>query len=365
MAQHMQDSAAELGIPFRSNHWPDEAYDNGPHYRVADLAGPNVAYDQGNNAVGNAGYGSNSTHIINDDRGGFYGFNNLADPSPAYGVGNNTAQNVDLGAHGPCVDDSLCPFGTMTAPGHSGGNYTVQNAVNGGLSRLSGLIAPIGDYRLGNYASEGGINSGLYPVNDIAVYDGGNSTGLAAYPGTANNSVHRVDNSFAPNPVYNQGNHAGLNPYLGNADEGFYPVDDIAYPSAIRHESDNARYDPNAATIYDGLFPFTGLSAVTTAYDGANSGAQMAGFSPQALSLTAAVDSTLPPSATSGSGMDPNGRPRWACNGCVKTFSRRADMERHAKKHSGVLQYQCNVTGCPYPGSYRQDKLDQHRRNCH
>ena len=71
--------------------------------------------------------------------------------------------------------------------------------------------------------------------------------------------------------------------------------------------------------------------------------------------------SISPPTHVTG----PYNHSRWACTACAKTFSRQGDMLRHARKHTGALPYQCLVKGCRYRGSYRLDKLEQHRRNCH
>ena len=60
------------------------------------------------------------------------------------------------------------------------------------------------------------------------------------------------------------------------------------------------------------------------------------------------------------------GRARSTCTTCNKTFSRRSDMERHAKKHQPTMRiYHCSVRGCEYEGSYRKDKLEAHVKNCH
>ena len=60
--------------------------------------------------------------------------------------------------------------------------------------------------------------------------------------------------------------------------------------------------------------------------------------------------------------------PRTECtfSGCPKTFTRDADMQRHAKKHRhGEPQFQCGVRDCGYGGCNRRDKIIQHFRNRH
>ena len=60
---------------------------------------------------------------------------------------------------------------------------------------------------------------------------------------------------------------------------------------------------------------------------------------------------------------------RASCPHCEKTFSREADMERHAKKHLPEAKtFQCFVEGCRYNGEkgfYRRDKLMAHQRAKH
>lgn len=61
-----------------------------------------------------------------------------------------------------------------------------------------------------------------------------------------------------------------------------------------------------------------------------------------------------------------NGQTRPTCPRCRRTFGRTSDLGRHSKKHQrGTSIYQCLVVGCKYKGSYRKDKLDAHKRNCH
>jgi len=57
---------------------------------------------------------------------------------------------------------------------------------------------------------------------------------------------------------------------------------------------------------------------------------------------------------------------RAKCTHCQKTFSRKADLQRHAQKHqSGEPQFQCGVKGCDYGGSHRLDKMGSHIKNRH
>ena len=190
------------------------------------------------------------------------------------------------------------------------------------------------------------------------------------------NGLYLVDSISPSNAFHDQGNLAGFAPYDGNVDHGPYSVNSMATPSAFHLANNSTKFDPNAANVLDGLLPFNHLNDTGVAYDGGNHGIRDHGFGSQASGLTPAVDNTPSPSITSGSRVDLQGRPRpagvdhhgrfrWACDRFGKTFGGSSDVQRHAEKHSGVLQYQCNVTGCAYPRSYCQDKLEQHKRDCH
>jgi len=59
-------------------------------------------------------------------------------------------------------------------------------------------------------------------------------------------------------------------------------------------------------------------------------------------------------------------RPRSTCLVCKKTFSRVSDLRRHANKHDPESRkHFCHVEGCKYSGSYREDKIISHMKNCH
>ena len=53
------------------------------------------------------------------------------------------------------------------------------------------------------------------------------------------------------------------------------------------------------------------------------------------------------------------------CSTCNTTFKRASDLARHEKKHQANRPFKCLVPRCKYKGSYRQDKLDAHKRSCH
>ena len=57
---------------------------------------------------------------------------------------------------------------------------------------------------------------------------------------------------------------------------------------------------------------------------------------------------------------------RFTCSICKRTCSRKSDLWRHVQKHdSKALKHVCWIEGCKYGGSYREDKLKSHVRNCH
>ena len=338
-----------------------------------------AGYEYGNQPLQNAVHGFGSPNAVYDN-GPRYPLNDIHGSSVAYGHGLNAAQTAGFG--GNPANGRLNHFGTIVVPSIVSGpdNNAAYDWPNGASSSSGGLTAPIGDYGLGNCASEGVTYRELYPFNDTgatgALYGHADATGLAAYTGNVDKGLHDVDTILAPNAIQDQDNYARIDPSAGNSDHVLFNVDRMAIPSAIHHGSANARYSTNAANIHDGLLPIDNLAALNPEYDGAGAGPQNAGFNPQSSGPTFAVGSALSPSNTSGSvtapdgrprytGVDHRGRPRWVCENCDKTFGRSSDMQRHAQKHSGVLQYRCNVVGCSYPGSYRQDKLEQHRRNCH
>ena len=59
----------------------------------------------------------------------------------------------------------------------------------------------------------------------------------------------------------------------------------------------------------------------------------------------------------------------YICNKCPTTFKRGTDLRRHYKKHfASQRAFPCNQPGCDRVGNrafYRQDKLNDHRRQAH
>ena len=56
---------------------------------------------------------------------------------------------------------------------------------------------------------------------------------------------------------------------------------------------------------------------------------------------------------------------RFTCSVCNQDFSRRGDMERHARKYRLDSWLHCPVQGCTYRGNSRKDKVNQHIKNRH
>ena len=98
------------------------------------------------------------------------------------------------------------------------------------------------------------------------------------------------------------------------------------------------------------------------------------GFHGQSIAQTVAPATNMTPNGNLGHAIPHTathhingvGRARSTCVTCNRTFSRRSDMERHAKKYQPAMRnYHCSVEGCEYSGSYRKDKLEAHVKNCH
>ncbi|MCJ1315811.1 hypothetical protein MMC15_001131 [Xylographa vitiligo] len=86
-----------------------------------------------------------------------------------------------------------------------------------------------------------------------------------------------------------------------------------------------------------------------------------------AMSGSANVTETTPLTPTQHSVKN---SPRFPClhKGCVRTFGRIADLDRHYKKHvPNAAKFYCYEIGCKFNGKpfYRRDKLLSHQRNMH
>ena len=90
------------------------------------------------------------------------------------------------------------------------------------------------------------------------------------------------------------------------------------------------------------------------------------------LNLTTASAPTLGLNVGSSSASSPaNNGSRVDCpfQGCGKSFTRKGDLSRHAKKHDPEARtFHCYVQGCGFNGDrgfYRRDKLMDHERKAH
>lgn len=312
----------------------------------------------------------------NNIKGGIYALSYLGHNGTKYlgdALGNGTAPGIVCGLAATNAvygygDHAIQPLETLGQVNHATQDLRPlfsANNINDGL-RSSENDTAHGVTHIDN-TYYGGVNSHLENIEaGISPYGCAASNGwphrapqppeLGTYPQiTGNINGHG-------NLGHDDANHLGHS--LGNVTAVTAPA--TAYGQSA-YTAGNAAFLPQRRNIANGAYP-TGNVSAKNSYPSNNAAATYdAGVAAQSLgtSSTPTTSSiTLSPS-TPGSAVGPDGRPRWACTACVKTFSRRADMERHAKKHSGVREFQCGVVGCGYKGSYRQDKLEQHRRNCH
>lgn len=80
--------------------------------------------------------------------------------------------------------------------------------------------------------------------------------------------------------------------------------------------------------------------------------------------LEATVDHPKTPHATHESDLDLAPK-RPTCAECNKSFTRKADLDRHAKKHQvDAKVFRCGVAGCTFD-NYRKDKVSVHIRRRH
>ena len=80
--------------------------------------------------------------------------------------------------------------------------------------------------------------------------------------------------------------------------------------------------------------------------------------------LEATVDHPKTPHATHDSDLDLASKPP-TCAKCNKPFTRKADRDRHAKKHQADAKvFRCGVAGCAFD-NYRKDKVSLHIRRRH
>ncbi|KAF6220963.1 hypothetical protein HO133_002644 [Letharia lupina] len=378
----------------------DANHRNDRHYCAGNLTAANAVHGHGNHAVhslgtydhaARAGQDPGFAFSANETHDGLNSLHAIAARGVAYS--DNTYSGPGVGINH--VEAGFSPYDSFAAPSFS--SRAFQNAtVNPYANNINdGIYAPSND----GY----NVEAGFSPYDNIAApsFSSGalqNAT-VIPYANNINGGIYApsnvgynveagfspYDNIAAPSFSSRALQNATVIPYANNINGGIYAPSNLGHNGNdyLGHAVGNVTA-PGASVqsaraavplqFGDGAYPTGNINAsfypsnnatVIGLVDGSDKfGTYDAGFGAQSSDTTPTMSSTLPPS-TPGPVVGPNGRPRWACTGCDKTFTRQADMARHAKKHSGVFEFQCDVAECSYRGSYRQDKLDQHKKNCH
>ncbi|CAF9938002.1 MAG: hypothetical protein HETSPECPRED_000737 [Heterodermia speciosa] len=139
------------------------------------------------------------------------------------------------------------------------------------------------------------------------------------------------------------------NPTANGVGDQIFDLD--AFLASASYQSSNDTFDPNvniAVPSYRvGSHTNYGFnSPANTGYGHSNGGPYQSIPPPDPVP-------TLIPRQTSTTSSN-----RFSCPTCGKTFTRKADMQRHKRLH-GKPSLQCNVQGCT-KGFYRNDKLQEH-----
>ena len=172
------------------------------------------------------------------------------------------------------------------------------------------------------------------------------SSNNAFAPFVAPNPLHLIENTFATGAAYNS----------GNANQG-------------------APWVPAASTAFTGSFNDSGLqyadptlpmmSPFAANANGTGNDYQGRITAPSFNTpLEANVDLPKTPHATHDSDLDFAAQ-RPTCAECNQSFARKADLDRHAKKHQADAKvFRCGVAGCTFD-NYRKDKVSVHIRRRH
>lgn len=311
------------------------------------------------------------TLYANNINGGIYAFSNLGHNGTNYlgdALSNGTAPGIvcDLAAANAVYgygDHAIQPLETLGQVNHATQDLRPvfsANNINDGLHSSENDTAHGMTHIDSTYY--GGVNSHLENIEaGISPYGCAASNGwphraaqppeLGTYPQITGNINTHV------NLGHNDANHLGHS--LGNA-----TAPGTAYGQST-YTAGNAAFPLQSRNIADGTYHTKNATVAVMADTSENHATYDTDLGAQSFSTTPTMSSITLSPTTPGSAVGPDGRPRWACTACVNTFSRRADMERHAKKHSAVREFQCDVAGCGYRGAYRQDNLEQHARNSH
>lgn len=172
------------------------------------------------------------------------------------------------------------------------------------------------------------------------------SSNYTSAPFIASEPLHLNEHTFATGAAYNG----------GNADSGV-PWAPVATTQFTDHFNDSGfQYaDPTLQM----------MSPYTTDVNGRSNAYQDRITAPSfntPLELTGNLQGT--PHATHDSGLDLAPQ-RPTCTNCNKSFTRKADLDRHAKKHQpNAKAFRCGVVGCTFD-NYRKDKVSVHIRRRH
>ena len=360
-------------------------YDNGgyPHRYVDRNFYPSnntnattfeMAHGYNGSAIDGTNLGAPSTGTTTTVRG------TLSAPTPGF-IGDQYSQYGDdafpAGNTSRHTSRHLHPSSNANATalglGHDRGGYATAGAAFGvpstGMTtnRSSTLSAPTPGPVGSQYPRYGdGVNLASHASRDFYSL---NNTSTRAFEMTHGGSSYVNDgNAFrAPSTsaVNTMGGTMLGSPFgrpVGNRhlqqSDGYYP---IGYSTANPNLSINTlRTDTGTAPGSNSHA--TNDTAIGTAHGSSSNAANDTVLAGQLPSTPPTLRSNFSPSAP-GPATGPDGRARWPCTTCGKTFSRQSDVTRHAKKHSDKLPFQCRFPGCEYKGSYRRDKLAQHKLN--
>ncbi|KAM0802808.1 hypothetical protein BDR22DRAFT_819481 [Usnea florida] len=174
----------------------------------------------------------------------------------------------------------------------------------------------------------------------------GHSSNHALAPFIASNPLHLTENTFATGAAYSRGNDNTGAPWGPAAPKDFTdPFSDSGLQDA----------DPT----FHMMNPF--------AADASGTGNDYQGriTAPSSNTpLEAAVYLPKTPHATHDNDLDLAPQ-RPTCTKCNQAFTRKADLDRHAKKHQADAKvFRCGVVGCTFD-NYRKDKVLVHIRRRH
>ena len=233
-------------------------------------------------------------------------------------------------------DDALltAPFchnwGTTGAAAHLD-NHASAPSINSNSSRTTGSTFAAGP----TYSD---VAASYKPAATTA-----HSSNHAFAPFIAPNPVHLIENTFASSGTYNCGNETSGTSW--GPTDFMDPFGDLGLQCA------------------DPTLPM--MSSFTVNANGTGIDYQGRSTAPSFDSpLEATVDIPKTTHAINNSDLDLAPQ-RPTCAKCNKSFTRKADLDRHAKKHQADAKvFRCGVVGCTFD-NYRKDKVSVHIRRRH